>query len=84
MRAVPTSAKTETKLIERGIPCVSAATHAAIDVAIGSADAVDSQGNVIKGGKGALLREKLVHGTRTCSCRELHGCTTRIHASDAP
>lgn len=35
-------------------------THAVIDVAIGSADAVDSQRNVIKGGKGALLREKLV------------------------
>lgn len=58
--AVPTSAKTEARLRERGIPCVSIETHAPIDVAIGSADAVDAEGNVIKGGKGALLREKLV------------------------
>lgn len=58
--AVPTSAKTEAKLKEAGIPAMSLETHAPIDVAIGSADAVDGYGNVIKGGKGALLREKLV------------------------
>jgi len=60
--AVPTSARTEAKLAEvhPKIPAVSLDTHAPIDVAIGSADAVDAEGNIIKGGKGALLREKLV------------------------
>jgi len=60
VRAVPTSAKTEAKLREAGIPTVSFETQMPIDVAITSADSVDAYGNVIKGGKGALLREKLV------------------------
>ena len=63
--AVPTSAKTERKLREKGVPCVSSETQPAIAVAIGSADAVDAEGNVIKGGKGALLREKLLRDQAT-------------------
>lgn len=63
--AVPTSGKTEAKLKEKAIPSVSLETHAPIDVAIGSADAVDAGGNIIKGGKGALLREKLVRAQAT-------------------
>jgi hypothetical protein len=63
--AVPSSAKTERKLREKGVPCVSSETQPAIAVAIGSADAVDAEGNVIKGGKGALLREKLLRDQAT-------------------
>jgi ribose 5-phosphate isomerase A len=57
---VPTSEKTEAEVRRLGVPCVSLDTQAAPAVAIGGADAVDGACNLIKGGKGALSREKLV------------------------
>ena len=57
---VPTSEATRSELTRLRIPTASLDTHAILDVFIGSADAVDTHRNVIKGGKGALLREKLV------------------------
>jgi len=44
---------------------VSPTSNSAIDVSLGSADAVDANGFVIKGGKGAMLREKLVQEAAT-------------------
>ena len=58
--AIPTSLRTETQARGLGIPLVSLATHPALDVAIDGADAVDERLNLIKGGGGALLREKMV------------------------
>jgi len=58
--AVPTSKKTEQQCEKLGIPTVAHDSNAPVDIALGSADAVDRNRNVIKGGKGAMLREKLV------------------------
>ncbi len=64
MHAVPTSAASEERLRELGIATVSLDAHPALDLVIGGADAVDHARRVIKGGKGALLREKIV---RACA-----------------
>ena len=64
MHAVPTSAASEERLHELGIATVSLDTYPALDLVIGGADAVDHARRVIKGGKGALLREKIV---RACA-----------------
>ena len=46
--------------IDVQIPCVPPESNAPVEIALGSADAADKERNVIKGGKGAMLREKLV------------------------
>lgn len=43
-----------------GIPLATLDDHPVVDVTIDGADEVDEVGNVIKGGGGALLREKIV------------------------
>eukprot|EP00307_Rebecca_sp_RCC1486_P005431 CAMPEP_0119414866 /NCGR_PEP_ID=MMETSP1335-20130426/7216_1 /TAXON_ID=259385 /ORGANISM="Chrysoculter rhomboideus, Strain RCC1486" /LENGTH=243 /DNA_ID=CAMNT_0007439761 /DNA_START=63 /DNA_END=794 /DNA_ORIENTATION=- len=58
--AVPTSVRTKEQAESLGIPLVTLDTHSELDVAIDGADAVDPQLNLIKGGGGALLREKMV------------------------
>ncbi len=58
--AVPTSLATEAAAIELGIPLTSLADHPRVDITIDGADEVDPDLNVIKGGGGALLREKIV------------------------
>ena len=58
--AVPTSLATEAAAIELGIPLTSLAKHPRVDITIDGADEVDPDLNVIKGGGGALLREKIV------------------------
>ena len=57
---IPTSARTKEQAESLGIPLTTLATHSALDVAIDGADAVDPALNLIKGGGGALLREKMV------------------------
>ena len=42
------------------IPLVTLDTHSSLDVAIDGADSVDPSLNLVKGGGGALLREKMV------------------------
>ena len=42
------------------IPLVTLDTHSKLDVAIDGADEVDPDLNLVKGGGGALLREKMV------------------------
>jgi ribose 5-phosphate isomerase A len=60
IRGVPTSVDTETKSLELGIPLVSLADVDHIDLTIDGADEIDSAFDMIKGGGGALLREKVV------------------------
>jgi ribose 5-phosphate isomerase A len=58
--AVATSLNTEKMARELGIPIVSFAAVSAIDISIDGADEVDKNKNLIKGGGGALLREKII------------------------
>lgn len=58
--AVPTSVRTKEQAESLGIPLVTLDTHSKLDVAIDGADNVDPDFNLVKGGGGALLREKLV------------------------
>ncbi len=60
IRGVPTSRNTEELAIAEKIPLIDIAEVAHIDVTIDGADEFDPQKNVIKGGGGALLREKIV------------------------
>merc|ERR1712094_85987 len=62
--AIPTSVRTKEQAEELGIPLTTLGTPESrfsdLDVAIDGADAVDPQLNLIKGGGGALFREKIV------------------------
>src|SRR5256885_8174948 len=60
LRGVPTSKETATLATEQGIILVDADEGWVIDVAIDGADQVDPSFNLIKGGGGALLKEKIV------------------------
>jgi ribose 5-phosphate isomerase A len=57
---IPTSIRTETLAAELGIPLCGLDDQPLIDVTIDGADEVDPALNLIKGGGGALLREKVV------------------------
>jgi ribose 5-phosphate isomerase A len=58
--AIATSRATDTAARELGIPLLSDDIPRAIDITIDGADEVDPALNLIKGGGGALLREKIV------------------------
>jgi ribose 5-phosphate isomerase A len=58
--AVPTSRETEQEARRLEIPLTTLETHPRVDVVIDGADEVDPDLNLIKGGGGALLREKIV------------------------
>ena len=58
--AIPTSIRTKEQAERLGIPLVTLDTHSKLDVAIDGADEVDPDLNLVKGGGGALLREKMV------------------------
>ncbi len=60
IRAVPTSIASGNLARELKIPLLSVDDATAIDLAIDGADEVDKNKNLIKGGGGALLREKLI------------------------
>jgi len=60
LRGVPTSKETATLAKQVGIPLIDAENRWEIDVAIDGADQVDPHFNLIKGGGGALLKEKIV------------------------
>jgi ribose 5-phosphate isomerase A len=57
---IPTSVRTKEQAESLGIPLVTLDTHSRLDVAIDGADEVDPDLNLVKGGGGALLREKMV------------------------
>jgi len=60
IKGIPTSIQTETLAKKLGIPLVDFSEVDRIDVAIDGADEIDSNLNLIKGGGGALLREKII------------------------
>ena len=60
VRGVPTSIDTEKKAKELGIPLFSLDEIEQIDLTIDGADEIDGDFNMLKGGGGALLREKVV------------------------
>ena len=60
VRGVPTSLDTEGKAREMGIPLVGLEEVESIDLTIDGADEIDANFDMIKGGGGALLREKVV------------------------
>jgi len=57
---IPSSARTAELATELGIPLAGFDEHQQIDITIDGADEVDPDLNLIKGGGGALLREKVV------------------------
>ncbi|MBW2029264.1 MAG: ribose-5-phosphate isomerase RpiA [Deltaproteobacteria bacterium] len=57
---IPSSKDTEKKSQDLGIPLTSFQEHTTIDLTIDGADEVDPDLNLIKGGGGALLREKVI------------------------
>src|ERR1700744_1913627 len=60
VRAIATSVQSESLARELSIPIVGFAEIDHLDITIDGADEVDQQLNLIKGGGGALLREKIV------------------------
>jgi ribose 5-phosphate isomerase A len=60
IKGIPTSKQTEKLAIEVGIPLVSFNEIDHIDLAIDGADEVNPELDLIKGGGGALLREKII------------------------
>src|SRR3972149_4546556 len=58
--AAPCSKQTEVEARRLGIPLADLNDHRRLDLTLDGADEVDPQLNLIKGGGGALLREKIV------------------------
>lgn len=57
---IPTSENTRTLAEKLNIPCGKLSDYPIIDLTIDGADEVDNKLNLIKGGGGALLREKII------------------------
>lgn len=57
---IPTSDATQELARKLGIPLSTLDQHQTIDITIDGADEIDPQLNLIKGGGGALLREKII------------------------
>jgi ribose 5-phosphate isomerase A len=68
VRGVPTSLDTQRKSEQLGIPLVDLSAVRRIDLTIDGADEIDGRLDMIKGGGGALLREKVV---ASISAREI-------------
>ncbi|WP_339060938.1 ribose-5-phosphate isomerase RpiA [Tepidibacillus marianensis] len=60
IKGIPTSIQTETIAKELNIPLLDFSEIEKIDLTIDGADEIDDNLNLIKGGGGALLREKIV------------------------
>ncbi|HEX6806675.1 MAG TPA: ribose-5-phosphate isomerase RpiA [Gemmatimonadaceae bacterium] len=57
---IPTSNASHRLALECGVPLTTLEQHPTVDVTIDGADEIDPAGRVLKGGGGALLREKIV------------------------
>src|SRR5437016_3070997 len=60
VRGVPTSEATQVVAAKLGVPLTTLDEHPEVDITIDGADEVDPALDLIKGGGGALLREKIV------------------------
>lgn len=60
VKGVPSSRKTERLALKLGIPLTDFSQISQIDLAIDGADEVDPNLNLLKGGGGSLVREKIV------------------------
>jgi len=60
IQAIPTSLRTQSLARKAGIPLISFAEVRRLDVTVDGADEIDADLNLIKGGGGALLWEKIV------------------------
>ena len=60
LRCIPSSEETKINALSRNIKIYGFDTVLQLDINIDGADEVDKEGNLIKGGGGALLREKVV------------------------
>jgi ribose 5-phosphate isomerase A len=60
IQGIPCSRQIEAEATHLGIPLTTLEDHSMIDLTIDGADEVDATLNLIKGGGGALLREKIV------------------------
>jgi len=60
IHGVPCSKKVEEEARALGIPLTTLEEHPELDLTIDGADEIDPELNVIKGGGGAMLREKIV------------------------
>lgn len=60
IKAIATSEKSQAQAIAGGIPLLPADQATALDIAVDGADEIDTQKRMIKGGGGALLREKII------------------------
>lgn len=60
IQAVPTSVKSMLQAAEGGIPLLEINTLTSLDLDIDGADEIDAKKRMIKGGGGALVREKIV------------------------
>jgi ribose 5-phosphate isomerase A len=60
VKAVPTSLQIKMEAEKGGIPIIEADQTNHIDLVFDGADQIDVKGNMIKGGGGALLREKIL------------------------
>jgi len=64
---VPSSLTTEASALRLGIPLTTLDRHPELDLTIDGADEVDPDLNLIKGGGGALLREKVIAQAGRCN-----------------
>jgi ribose 5-phosphate isomerase A len=60
IRGIPTSEQTRRQAMAEGIPLVGFEETEELDLCVDGADEIDSSFRLIKGGGGALLREKIV------------------------
>ena len=60
IKGIPTSNETRKIAMKYNIPLISLSDYPEIDITIDGADEVDSNLNLIKGGGGALTREKMI------------------------
>ena len=60
IKGIPTSSRTKKTAIEQNIPLTTLEENPNIDLTIDGADEVDSELRLIKGGGGALTREKMI------------------------
>ena len=60
IKAIPTSLQIKMEAEKGGIPIIEADQINHIDLVFDGADQIDAKGNMIKGGGGALLREKIL------------------------